>query len=50
MEGTKQLLEYKAGIESQWGSHLRVWFNTTHQRGKQQFKDNQLNLGVNILF
>ncbi|MFC0970140.1 autotransporter outer membrane beta-barrel domain-containing protein [Pasteurella multocida] len=50
IEGTKQLLEYKAGIESQWGSHLRVWFNTTHQRGKQQFKDNQLNLGVNILF
>ncbi|MGC6247691.1 autotransporter outer membrane beta-barrel domain-containing protein [Bisgaard Taxon 45] len=50
IEGVKQLLEYKAGIGSQFGRHLRFWLDTTHQRGKQQFKDNQLNIGFNLLF
>ncbi|ARB73553.1 autotransporter outer membrane beta-barrel domain-containing protein [Pasteurella multocida] len=50
IEGAKQLFEYKVGIASQFGRHLRFWLDTTHQRGKQQFKDNQLNVGFNILF
>ncbi|UDW83163.1 autotransporter outer membrane beta-barrel domain-containing protein [Pasteurella canis] len=50
IQGTKHLLEYKAGVESQWNDSLQFWADTTHRRGKQNFKDNQLNLGFRILF
>ncbi|MGY4676528.1 autotransporter family protein [Pasteurella sp. P03HT] len=50
IQGTHNLMEYKAGLESQVSHYVQFWLDTTHRRGQHDFKENQLNLGIKVLF